>query len=108
MTISNAVSKPHAGESRRTSLRKPIRITSGSGLAARTVVRAGVPVELLSRDRPIATALVDDSAKELALQSGDEVDIIEVRHGWALVRNTQGEVGWTPESHIDTSSLSRF
>jgi len=60
-----------------------------------------VPVELLSRERPLATALVDYSAKELAVQIGDEVEIEEVRHGWALVRNTQGEVGWIPESHID-------
>jgi SH3-like domain-containing protein len=61
-----------------------------------------VPVELLSGERPLATALVDYSAKELAVQIGDEVEIEEVRHGWALVRNTQGEVGWIPESQIDT------
>jgi len=41
------------------------------------------------------------SAKELPVQIRDEVEIEEVRHGWALVRNRQGEVGWIPESHIE-------
>ena len=60
-----------------------------------------VPVELLSPERPLATALVDYSARELAVEIGDEVEIEEVRHGWALVRNSQGEVGWIPETHIE-------
>ena len=60
-----------------------------------------VPVELLSAERPTATILVDYSAKELAVKIGEEVEVEEIRHGWALVRNTQGEIGWIPESHID-------
>ena len=61
-----------------------------------------VPVELLSAESPLATALVDYSARELAVQVGDAVEIEEVRHGWARVRNNQGEVGWIPEAHIET------
>ena len=44
--------------------------------------------------------LQDYSAKELAVHPGDEVEVEEVRHDWALVRNTQGEIGWIPRSHI--------
>ncbi len=59
-----------------------------------------VPAELLSEERPRATALVDYSAKELAVEIGEEVEIEETRHGWARVRNARGELGWIPESHI--------
>ena len=59
-----------------------------------------MPLELLSGQRPIAIALEDYSAKELTVQLGDELEIQRVRHGWALVRNAQGELGWIPQSHI--------
>jgi hypothetical protein len=58
-----------------------------------------MPVELLLRQGSQEIVLRDYSAKELALQPGDEVE--EVRHGWLLVRNIQGEVGWIPKSHIE-------
>ena len=58
------------------------------------------PLELLSGERPLAIVLRDYSARELAVQPGDEVEIEEVRHGWALVRNAQGDRGWIPKSHI--------
>ena len=60
-----------------------------------------IPVELLSLDRPLAIVLADYSAKELAVLPGQEVEIKEARHGWALVRNTEGDVGWIPEAHIE-------
>src|SRR5262249_48653790 len=60
-----------------------------------------MPVELLSRKEGWATVLEDYSAKELAVQPGDEVEIEQVRHGWALVKNTEGELGWVPESHLE-------
>lgn len=60
-----------------------------------------MPVELLSRQESPAIVLGDYSAKELAVQPGDEVEVEEVRHGWALVRNVTGECGWIPESHIE-------
>ena len=63
-----------------------------------------VAMELLSGERPIATGLADYSAKELAVQVGDEVEVEEVRHGWALVRNTQGDAGWIPQTHMDYQS----
>lgn len=60
-----------------------------------------MPVELLSRHGSVAVVLLDYSAKELAVRPGDEVTVEEVRRGWALVRNVQGEVGWIPKSHIE-------
>jgi SH3-like domain-containing protein len=60
-----------------------------------------IPFELLSIRGAVATVLEDYSATELAVQPGDEVDVQEIRHGWARVKNTQGEVGWVPTSHID-------
>jgi SH3-like domain-containing protein len=59
-----------------------------------------MPLELLSQEGREAIVLQDYSAKELAVQPGEEVEIEEVRHGWMLVRNAQGELGWIPESHI--------
>jgi SH3-like domain-containing protein len=60
-----------------------------------------MPLELLSRRRSPAVVLRDYSAKELAVQPGDEVEVQEIRHGWMLVKNSQGELGWIPQSHID-------
>jgi SH3-like domain-containing protein len=60
-----------------------------------------MPVELLSRQASRAIVLRDYSARELAVEPGDEVELEEVRHGWALVRNTRGELGWIPKSHIE-------
>jgi SH3-like domain-containing protein len=63
--------------------------------------RAGwLPFELLSGEGSLAIVLRDYSARELAVQPGDEVEVEDVRHGWALVRNDQGERGWIPKSHI--------
>ena len=59
-----------------------------------------MPVELLSRQESLALVMRDYSAKELGVQAGEEVEIEEVRHGWVLVRNAQGELGWIPESHL--------
>jgi SH3-like domain-containing protein len=59
-----------------------------------------MPLELLSSQRSPSVVLRDYSAKELAVQPGDEVEIQEIRHGWMLVKNAQGELGWIPQSHI--------
>ena len=60
-----------------------------------------IAAELLSVQGGQCVVLRDYSAKELAVQVGDEVEIEEVCHGWGLVRNDRGELGWIPESHID-------
>jgi SH3-like domain-containing protein len=60
-----------------------------------------MPWELLSSQRSPAVVLQDYSAKELAVQPGDEVEVQEVRHDWVLVKNAEGELGWVPKSHID-------
>jgi uncharacterized protein YgiM (DUF1202 family) len=60
-----------------------------------------IPLELLAQEEgEQAIVLEDYSAEELAVQPGEEVEIEEVRHGWTLVRNAQGELGWIPESHL--------
>jgi len=60
-----------------------------------------IPVELLSNEGPEATVLQDYSARELAVQPGEEVTVEDARHNWVLVRNARGERGWIPASHID-------
>jgi uncharacterized protein YgiM (DUF1202 family) len=60
-----------------------------------------IPVELLFRAGVEGTVIRDYSARELAVQPGDEVEIEEARHEWLLVRNARGERGWIPASHIE-------
>jgi uncharacterized protein YgiM (DUF1202 family) len=58
-----------------------------------------VPVELLASEAAESTVLQDYSALELAVRPGEEVVVEEIRRGWLLVRNSQGERGWVPASH---------
>jgi SH3-like domain-containing protein len=58
-----------------------------------------VPVELLSSEGSAALVLEDYSARELAVQPGEEVAIENARHNWLLVRNARGERDWVPASH---------
>jgi hypothetical protein len=60
-----------------------------------------VPVELLSNEGAEATVLQDYSARELAVQPGEEVVVEESRHEWLLVRNIQGERGWIPAANAE-------
>jgi len=60
-----------------------------------------MPLELLSSQESPAVVLRDYSAKELAVQPGDEVEVQEVCHGWVLVKDAQGELGWIPQSHVN-------
>lgn len=60
-----------------------------------------VPVELLSNEGTEAVVLDNYSARELAVQPGEEVVVEDARHGWLLVRNADGEHGWIPESHTE-------
>ena len=57
-----------------------------------------VPIELLSNPGPEAIALHDYSARELAVQPGEEVVVEVARHKWLLVRNAHGQRGWIPEA----------
>jgi uncharacterized protein YgiM (DUF1202 family) len=50
--------------------------------------------------------LQDYSARELAVRHGDEVEVEEIRHAWALVKNSEDESRWIPESHIEIAPLS--
>jgi len=59
-----------------------------------------VPVELLSQQNEQTIILEDYSSRELAVDSGEEVEIEDECHGWALVRNTREERGWIPSSHV--------
>lgn len=61
-----------------------------------------VPVELLSdATATVTTVLCDYSSRELAVQLGEEVTVEDARHEWLLVRNSRGERGWIPASHVE-------
>jgi SH3-like domain-containing protein len=60
-----------------------------------------VPVELLSKEGPEAIVLKDYSARELAVQAGEEVVVEEARHHWLLVRNEHGKRGWIPQRNTE-------
>ncbi len=55
-----------------------------------------VPIELLSTQGAETIVIENYSARELAVQPGEEVTIQQARHNWLLVSNTQGERGWIP------------
>src|SRR5262249_54577972 len=60
-----------------------------------------VPIELLAQDGREATLRQDYSARELAVQPGEEVVVLDSRRGWLQVRNTQGACGWIPETSVE-------
>jgi len=60
-----------------------------------------MPVEMLSHEKGKAVVLHDYSARELAVQRGEEVVVQDTRHGWLLVRNRKGKRGWIPASHTE-------
>ena len=60
-----------------------------------------IPVELLSNKGAEATVLENYSARELAVESGEQVTIEDMRQDWLLVRNAKGERGWIPASHTE-------
>lgn len=60
-----------------------------------------IPIELLSPEGPSSAVLAEDySALELTVDAGEELTIEAERHGWLLVRNSQGQRGWIPASHV--------
>jgi SH3-like domain-containing protein len=59
-----------------------------------------VPKELLSQQDTEAIALENYSSRELAVESGEEVELEQERHEWLLVRNASGARGWIPASHV--------
>ena len=74
---------------------------AGNGARQQTAGKVWVPIELLSENGSEATVIQDYSARELAVQPGEEVAIEESRHNWLLVRNVNGERAWILTSHID-------
>src|SRR5215831_10779569 len=48
-----------------------------------------IPVELLSNKGAEATVLENYSARELAVESGEQVTIEDMRQDWLLVRNAK-------------------
>jgi uncharacterized protein YgiM (DUF1202 family) len=60
-----------------------------------------IPVELLFQQGATAAVLQDYSAQELAVRPGDEVEVVDSRREWILVRNESGKQGWIPASCAD-------
>ncbi len=65
--------------------------------------RAGwVPEEAVaSDDAGHGRALRDYTARELAVEIGDEVIVDHALAGWVWVRNAHGDEGWIPESDVE-------
>jgi uncharacterized protein YgiM (DUF1202 family) len=59
-----------------------------------------IPAELLSQEGDEAIVLQEYSAQELAVERGEEVEVEDERHGWLLVHNARGQLGWIPASHV--------
>ena len=55
-----------------------------------------VPSDLPRRERGQTKAAYDYSARELDLEPGASVTVIEVSHGWAWCRDNRGLEGWVP------------
>jgi SH3-like domain-containing protein len=60
-----------------------------------------IPTELLSNEGSEAIIVHDYSARELALQPGQELIVENARHNWLLVRKARGERGWIPERNTE-------
>jgi hypothetical protein len=60
-----------------------------------------IPVELLSSRAAHAVVLAAYSAKELAVERGEELVVEDARHGWLLVHNRKGEHGWIPQRNTE-------
>lgn len=60
-----------------------------------------IPVRIAITRWAEAIVLREYSAQELAVDLGEEVEIEDVRHKWLLVRNSRGQRGWIPASHVD-------
>ncbi len=65
--------------------------------------RAGwIPAEAVaSDDGEHARALRDYTARELAVEIGDEVSVDHALAGWVWVRNARGDEGWIPAGHVE-------
>jgi uncharacterized protein YgiM (DUF1202 family) len=62
-----------------------------------------VPIELLlKQDSGEAIVRQTYSARELAVQPGEDVVIVDSRHGWLQIRNSAGECGWVPEFSVES------
>lgn len=57
----------------------------------------------LSQSSGPAVALSDYSAKELTVAAGEQVRMIRVLDGWALVELDGSGAGWVPERILETS-----
>jgi hypothetical protein len=62
-----------------------------------------VPEQLLKTRGDEGEALRDYSAKELSVEEGDIVTVLEELLGWARIESSSGEVGWIPARHLARS-----
>lgn len=63
-----------------------------------------VPTQILkfSADNKSAEILEDYSAKELDVEEGEEVYVVQHLNGWVFVKHsTSGEEGWIPEENLN-------
>lgn len=59
-----------------------------------------VPEEFLTIEDDHGTARRDYSARELTVDEGQVVEVIEELLGWAFVETEPGCSGWVPQGHL--------
>ncbi|MBP7866672.1 MAG: SH3 domain-containing protein [Acidobacteria bacterium] len=59
-------------------------------------VTAWVPVAYLARDGDTARLTRDYSSRELDVDPGETLEVLEEESGWYVVRDARGRTGWVP------------
>jgi hypothetical protein len=59
-----------------------------------------VPERMIERVGDAGVALLSYTARELSVQMGDLLDLMELESGWYWAANQAGETGWIPERNL--------
>ena len=60
-----------------------------------------VPLAWLDREGSRAVARRDYAATELAVEPGEELELLEYESGWHWARNAAGHLGWVPAANLE-------
>jgi hypothetical protein len=64
-----------------------------------------VPEAFLRMEHGRAFAAGDYDARELNVQVGDRLTVLEEESGWLLCRSETGSVGWVPAKNVRTTPI---
>ena len=62
-----------------------------------------VPEEFLTIEGTVGRSLRDYSARELSVNEGNHVTVLQELLGWALTETAEGKRGWLPVDHLHIS-----